>query len=93
MNHRDTIPGSLLDPDNEDEIEVVFDWTPGTGPTGLSGPPENYDPGSDDEFIVISPTGLTDEQEERIVEHLDANWDRPVPDDEPDWSRDLDFDE
>jgi hypothetical protein len=48
------VPQDVIYPDPENEspdrmITVAFEWTAGEAPSGLSGPPENYDPGSGDE--------------------------------------------
>lgn len=66
-------------------IDVVVGWTPGTSETGRFGPPEDYDPGSGDEFwfeAITSPNGPPSplavfwaecwlkKNEERIAEHL-----------------------
>lgn len=84
------VPASIALPsDPEDQspdydVTVEFEWTPGTPPSGFSGPPENYDPGSGDEFYILSPTEDADgARVEAIIEWLDENWERP--DDEPDW--------
>lgn len=69
-------------------LPVTFDWAPGTPTTGLSGPPENYDPGEGDEFVIVSPPDLSCNAEDRIIEYLDANWERPADEPDPDWLRD-----
>lgn len=33
----------------EEQIELEVNYTPGIAPSGMSGPPENYDPGCGDE--------------------------------------------
>lgn len=54
---------TMLDLGNfgEVHVEVDLDYTPGTPPSGFSGPPENYDPGSDPEgqintIYIVPPT-------------------------------------
>jgi hypothetical protein len=81
------VPQDVIYPDPENEspdrmITVAFEWTAGEAPSGLSGPPENYDPGSGDEFYLVG-ADLSDEQEERVIEWLDEHWERP--DDQPDY--------
>lgn len=78
------VPSSIAWPsDPEDQspdydVTVEFEWTAGTPPSGLNGPPENYDPGSGDEFYILSPTEDADgAREEAIIEWLDENWERP----------------
>lgn len=78
------VPSSIALPsDPEDQsrdypVTVDFEWREGTPASGLSGPPENYDPGEADEFVILSDD--FERQEEAIVEWLDANWERPEPD-------------
>ena len=92
QRHEGTVPGYLLtDVDSSDHqplVDITFDWAPGTEPSGLSGPPENYDPGEGDEFVIVTPEGLGEEIEEAIINWLDENWERPVEPDDPDWLRD-----
>jgi len=60
--------------DDEDiEITVEFTLTGGSEPSGLSGPPENYDPGEAPEFLIDgaylpdgSKTELTDAEAEKV---------------------------
>lgn len=63
-----------------DEVEVTFNWTPGTEPSGMYGPPENYDPGEGDYFEILTPVGLSEGAEEAVVNWLFENWERPEPD-------------
>jgi hypothetical protein len=82
--HQAEVPESVVFDDERDAcVTVTFEFRAGTPPSGLSGPPENYDPGSGDEFYVVNPAGLWVGAEDRIIEWLDANWERP--DDQPDW--------
>lgn len=88
--HIERIPMSVFDDrdDGDGEIDIAFDWTPGQAPSGLTGPPENYDPGSGDEFDLIgaaqvltngttAPFMLCDEWDAKIIEYLSENWERP----------------
>lgn len=98
QTHKAEVPEDLLYPDPENEspdrmTTVEFEYVPGTGPTGLSGPPENYDPGSDDEFYVVCPPELSADAEERVVEWLAEHWERPDDGPDPDWERDMRRDE
>lgn len=84
MSHHDTtVPLSVIDPtdDGDGEIEVSFDWTPGSAPSGEFGPPENYDPGCGDEFYIVdvtgSPLGHGPAAADKIIAYLEENWDRP----------------
>lgn len=89
--HTADVPSSIALPsDPEDQspdydVTVVFDWAPGNPPSGLSGPPENYDPGDGDDFVIITSgeiagDDLPDHIVEQLIEWLDENWDRPEPD-------------
>lgn len=96
MTYFAKVPHSIfyrLDPDDQspegEPVEVEFEWTAGRAPTGLSGPPENYDPGEADEFNIVSHD-LDEHDEERVLEWLDENWERPPEDDGYDWGRDDD---
>lgn len=40
----------------ETEVEVSFEFTPGTPESGAFGPPEDYDPGSGPEFWDMKAT-------------------------------------
>lgn len=79
--------------DAAEVITVTFDWAPGTPPSGLSGPPENYDPGEGDEFVIVTPPQLSCDAEERLIEWLDANWERPADEPDPDWLREQERDD
>jgi hypothetical protein len=46
--------------DEETEVEVSFEFVPGTPESGNHGPPEHYDPGSGPEFSEIRGTLLSD---------------------------------
>lgn len=88
------LPSDPEDQSREDDVRVVFEWSPGSEPSGLSGPPENYDPGEGDEFNIVSSgsvagADLPDDVEERLVNWLDENWERPV-DEPPDYRDDVD---
>ena len=97
----EVVPQRVIEGDSDEDhmIEVEFDWTPGTPATGFSGPPENYDPGSDDEFEIVGaayklegdvcvPLGLAPHEEEAVVDYLYENWERPAEEPDPDWLRD-----
>jgi len=70
---------------DDDAVEIIVDFTlsGGSGPSGLSGPPEHYDPGEPPEFLIVGAeersTGkavdLTPEEEEAVerdvMERLD----------------------
>lgn len=78
--------------DEDAELEVSFDFTPGQAPSGEFGPPEHYDPGSGDEFEEVFvtyrgiPQGISGDGEERIVNWLAENWEPDEPDyPEPDY--------
>ena len=89
-----TIPFSVIDPENDDdELEATFDFTPGQGPSGEYGPPENYDPGSGDEFEDLSftyrgaPYSVGPDDEGLVIIWLAKHWEPPEPDyPEPDYS-------
>lgn len=36
------------------EVRILYNCTPGTPPHGISGPPENYDPGSGPEIELVN---------------------------------------
>lgn len=101
-HHREAVPLSILD-GSDGELVVEFDWAPGTAPSGLSGPPEHYDPGDGDEIVITGcsydttpgiPVGLGPHEEERVVEWLDENWIRPEDDGpDPDYLRDTQRDD
>lgn len=50
--------------DEETEVEVGFDFVPGTPESGNHGPPEHYDPGSGPEFSNFHATLLADPKTE-----------------------------
>ena len=91
-SHRFTacVPMTAFD-DQDDgfgEVEVAFDWTPGTPESGNFGPPENYDPGSPELFEIAgaaqslgngktAPFMLCGEWDEAIADYLEENWERP----------------
>lgn len=96
------VPMRVIDADDDADryVRVEFAWTPGQEPTGLSGPPENYDPGCGDEFEIerafyvlkndsLVPCGLADHEQESVIEWLDEHWTRPdLEQPDPDWLRD-----
>lgn len=99
--HTAHVPLSILD-GSDGELIVTFDWAAGTAPSGISGPPENYDPGEADEFNItaahydVAPgvsVLLADREEEQVIEWLDANWERPDDGPDPDWVRDMQRDQ
>jgi hypothetical protein len=84
---RETVPLSVVEGDADGELIVDFDWRAGSPPSGMSGPPENYDPGESDEFVITAvsydtapniPVGLAPHEEEKVIEWLDENWMRPT---------------
>lgn len=58
---------AVLD-DRETEVQVLYDYTPGTPARGWAGPPENYDPGSGPEVVI---TGIVRLHDSRLL-NLDA---------------------
>lgn len=46
--------------DQETEIDVEFSFIAGTEPSGMFGPPENYDPGSGPEIEILSAYAWAD---------------------------------
>lgn len=93
MSHHDAVvPLSVVDQDDDGdgELDVSFDWTPGQTASGMSGPPEDYDPGAADEFYIASVSykygdtlvaaKFSPEEEDQLSEWLAENWDRPEPD-------------
>lgn len=96
------VPMRVIDPtdDADRSLRIEFAWTPGQESTGMSGPPENYDPGSGDEFEIerasyvlkndsLVPCGLAEHEEEAVINWLDEHWPRPPAEpDDPDWARD-----
>lgn len=79
--------------DDEDlEIEVEFTLTGGAEPSGMSGPPEHYDPGEAPEFTIesafVKATGevvtLTDEEAAKVeADVMDRLGDFDTGDDYP----------
>lgn len=49
--------------DDQTEVEVEFEASGGEAPSGLSGPPEFYDPGSGFEVEISSVTRIEDEDD------------------------------
>jgi hypothetical protein len=95
--HLEHVPLSILD-GSDGELIVQFEFRAGTPPSGLSGPPENYDPGEGDEFVIGRccydtapqiPVGLGEHEEERVIDWLNENWDRPYDGPDEDWLRDM----
>jgi hypothetical protein len=77
------VPLSILDGSDGDLI-VTFDYSPGTPATGLSGPPENYDPGEGPMVEVVSTSydvgplcGLAAHEIEKVEEWLAENFEPP----------------
>jgi hypothetical protein len=65
--------------DGSTMVDVVFSWTPGLSPGARTmSNPMGTDDGAPDEFAVVSPCGLSCDQDDAVVEWLDANWERPV---------------
>lgn len=86
--HIEIVPMSVVEAEAEGEFEVAFEFRPGTPESGrFNGPPEDYDPGEPDEFVISSvsyairnsriPTALAPHEEEKVIEWLDENWERP----------------
>ena len=78
MSHHDTtIPLSVFDDDDDGggEVQVSFDWNAGSAPSGLTGPPENYDPGAGEEFYIVAVEPPQDDN--KVIAWLEENWDRP----------------
>ena len=95
--HTETVPLSAFAGLGEHEIDltghddglpVTFDWSPGHEPSGMSGPPEHYDPGSPDEFVIVEPADMSLNADCAITEWLDSNWERPDDGPDPDDWRD-----
>ncbi len=79
-HHTINMPLSVIDDkdDGSGEIEISFDYAPGSPPSGMTGPPEHYDPGSGEEFYVVDGgRRLTSAQNDAVVDWLEENWDRP----------------
>lgn len=96
-----TVPLTVIDPTAEQdlELEVKLGWCPGREPSGMSGPPENYDPGWGPEIEIKevracggdAPIEITEEQEEAIAEWIACN--EPADWHEPDYPEDWREDE
>lgn len=72
--------------DQETEVEVEYELTGGSDPSGEYGPPENYDPGSSPEMTVTKPDDLTEAELERFEEEVMNDPDSwPELDHEPDY--------
>ncbi len=78
---------------DEHTVTVTFDYRPGTPPSGLSGPPEGYDPGEGEEFYITGPIVLPAPVEAAIIDWLENNWDRPDDGPDPDYYRDMKLDD
>lgn len=84
--------------DGETELEVDYTFSGGSAPSGLSGPPEHYDPGSSHEVTIEDAwlladannpdaprVTLTDAEAERFADEVNqdpATWE---PDDDYDY--------
>lgn len=85
-----TIPAGVVPGVAEDdELQVEFDYSPGSAPT-IGGPPESCDPGEPPELdgaldctLGDQPFKPTEAQEEAITEWLFGNYE--WGDDEPDY--------
>jgi hypothetical protein len=70
------ITWEVLNGDEWVELEVTYEIHPGTPPSGLSGPPENYDPGSGEEVNITKatlngePYTLSDDDEEKLINKI-----------------------
>lgn len=89
-HHRETVPLSVID-GSDGDLVVEFDFYRGTPASGMSGPPENYDPGEGPEFYVTAscyesapgiPVLLADHEVDKVTDWLLENW--TPPDDGPD---------
>ena len=88
--------------DGETEVEITFSFTPGSAPSGLSGPPEHYDPGSgpeiDIEAVRLDPdpdpsapdVELTEAEIERFETWVAENEDDFLDDGPDEYERDYD---
>lgn len=79
MRRLDTIvPATVLGGD--EELEVEFNWHPGSPPSGLTGPPEHYDPGEGPDVELLKTTrggteiALDDEEREAVELWLAENY-------------------
>jgi hypothetical protein len=101
--HQAEVPSSIAlpsDPDDQSpdyDVTVVFEWAPGSPPSGMYGPPENYDPGEGDYINIVSSgsiagADLPESVDEALVNWLYEHWEPPVEYDgpDPDWLRDDD---
>ena len=100
MSRSQTHTHMFVRDDGETEIEVEFSYSPGTAPSGLSGPPEHYDPGEGPEVAIErawlakeDPPGtheyvlLTEAERQRIEDEIaqDPQWDEDGGPDPDDW--------
>lgn len=97
VDRQTTIPLTVIDPEGcgSCSLEVEFGWCPGREPSGMSGPPENYDPGDGPEIEIRkvtregdeTPLTLNEDQEEALAEWIACNFvdleqdDGPYPED------------
>lgn len=91
-----TVPGSVIGWEDS-ELSVEFEYRAGSAPSGLSGPPEDYDPGEGPEIESLTatievhgekptPVPLNEEDEQKVIDWLYENGEFPDDEpDEPDW--------
>ena len=88
------VPQDVIEAGEGGLLSVSFLWHPGTEPSGMSGPPENYDPGDGPEVDIeqVEMDGvlqlLDEEQDEALVNWIAENYfevedDWPEPDYDP----------
>lgn len=80
--HDDSMEVPVREGDDE-TMTVEFSYYPGTEPSGMSGPPEFYDPGAGPEIDILSPNNMSVEEEERVVNYIFDNY-IPPEDEGPD---------
>lgn len=79
--------------DDELDIEVTGDCSPGTPDRGTSGPPENYDPGSNAEvditkiMVFVASIARTDETVRRV--RMKEKWEGELTPKEEEEAKDL----
>lgn len=53
--------------DDDIELEVTFEFTPGTPESGNHGPPEDYDPGSGPEIYILHACVIGGDATQRVT--------------------------
>lgn len=90
-----TIPGEVIGLADSDEIEVEFDYSPGS-PAQTCGPPESCDPGEGPEIDGLTAyrggekIALSNEEDEKLCQWLYEHHDFDDDDDGPDWDAERD---